>query len=92
MEFLSSYERRAAAEARKQALAEGLQHGLQQGAARTAREDVLEALHLRFKRRPRAVTQRIRQLEDPSALKELLRTAITAASLEEFEKALPATR
>jgi hypothetical protein len=79
MPLLSNFERRA------------IERGLQQGSVQTAREAVLEALYLRFSEAPPSLGERIQQLDDPSALKQLHRTAITAGSLEEFERELLVT-
>lgn len=59
---------------------------------RTAREDVLEVLNLRFPEPPSSLQERIAQIDDLSALKRLLRQAVTASSLEEFEKEIQAKR
>jgi len=83
MPWISSYERRA--EER------GLQRGLQQGLQQATREGVLEVLHLRFAESPPSLREHLQQLDDPAALKELFRKAVTADSLEEFEQEVLAT-
>jgi hypothetical protein len=86
--YITSVERIGIKKGIQQGVQQGLQQGLQQGTVLTAREDVLEAVRLRFKRTPRGIGLRIRQLDDPSKLKQLHRKAILAESLEEFEKEL----
>ena len=66
----------------------GFNDGMQQGAVKAVRDAVLETLRLRFKRAPRALTTRIRALDDPAVLKELHRQAVVTESLEEFGRAL----
>lgn len=58
------------------------------GAVQAMREAVLEALQLRFPDKAAAADERLQQISDLGALKELLRKAITAASPAEFEGAL----
>lgn len=58
------------------------------GAVQAMREAVLEALQLRFPDKAAAADERLQQISDLGALKELLRKAITAASPAEFEGSL----
>jgi len=72
----------------KRAMAKGRQQGLLQGAVQTAREAVEEAMKLRFRDAPASLIEWVKQIDDPAVLKNLLRKAITAASLAEFEEEL----
>ncbi len=58
------------------------------GALQAIREDVLEALQLRFPGQFAAISDRLQKISDPGMLRELHRKAITAASPAEFEGAL----
>jgi hypothetical protein len=60
--------------------------------ARVAREDILEVLNLRFTEPPPTLLEHLGQLDDLSVLKRLHRQAVTAGSLEEFEKGMPKPR
>ncbi|RME04645.1 MAG: hypothetical protein D6805_02270 [Planctomycetota bacterium] len=66
----------------------GFEQGLQQGTVKSKQEDVLEALDVRFGHVPDELVQRIRSIEDLSQLQRLLRQAILASSLEEFQQNL----
>jgi len=77
MAFLSSYERKA------------MSKGRREGRVEASQSAVMGALQARFERTPAALQARIRQLDDPSRLMGLLQIAVTANSLEEFEKQLP---
>ena len=76
MALLSPFEERAMA------------RGDRQGALRIARGDVVEALNLRFGAAASLVVEQIEQIDEPAALRNLHRKAITADSLDEFEKEL----
>lgn len=62
--------------------------GVKKGLLLNAQELVVEALKVRFSRVPVALVRRIQGIEDREFLKELLRTAIQAKSLKEFEAVL----
>jgi hypothetical protein len=70
MPLVSNFERRA----------------MERGSVRTAREAVLEVLNLRFTEPPPSLLEHIGQIDNLSALKRLLRQAVTSGSLEEFER------
>ena len=76
MPLVSPWERRAMA------------RGHDQGVLETAREDVVEVLALRFGEVPSSLGERVEQIDDPAELKNLLRRATTANSLDEFEMEL----
>jgi len=75
MALLSPFEERAMARAHKQ----------------TVRENVVEVLSLRFGEAPSLLVQELEQIDDPAALKNLHRKAVTADSLDEFEQELAET-
>ena len=81
MAFLSSYERKA--------MSKGRREGRVEGRLEASQSAVMGALQARFERTPAALQARIRQLDDPARLMGLLQIAVTANSLEEFEKQLP---
>ncbi len=62
--------------------------GMQAGILQTARESVLEVLDVRFEVVPTEVIEAVKQIEDPSVLKQLLRQAISITSIEEFQQVL----
>lgn len=62
--------------------------GMQAGILQTARESVLEVLEVRFEVVPTEVIEAVKQIEDPSVLKQLLRQAISITSIEEFQQML----
>lgn len=62
--------------------------GHDQGVLENAREAVAEVLTLRFGDVPPSLAEQVEQLDDPAELKNLLRRATTADSLDEFEMEL----
>ena len=54
------------------------------------KDNIMEALSLRFGTVPKKITQVIEQQDDLSTLKTLFRQAVLADSLATFEQALPA--
>ncbi len=69
---------------------EGREEGIQEGGLEQAREDVLDILMIRFEIFPAHLADAVKSLEDLAILKELLKKAVTAGSLEEFQKELAA--
>ena len=67
---------------------EGHEEGMQQGMIAEAREMVLEALAEKFKVVPGDLEDRINSLNSRRQLKDLLRHAVRAQSIEEFNKIL----
>ena len=92
MPFLSSYERKAMAKGRQEGRQEGRQVGRQEGSVAATQEALLDALDVRFSRTPSGLQKQIHSIEDPSALRALLRHAITVGSIEEFQRGLPKAR
>ena len=66
----------------------GLEKGLEKGKLLNARESVIEVLETRFGEIPQPVKGGINQLEDVPQLKQLMKQAITIASLTEFQQLL----
>lgn len=61
---------------------------IQEGIVQNARENVIEILEIRFSEVPTEIVESINQIDDASVLKTLLRTAITIASIAEFQQIL----
>ena len=62
----------------------GIEQGIEQGIVQSTREDILEVLALRFQEIPDEIAGRLDEIDDPAWLKELLKLAVTAPSLEAF--------
>ena len=67
---------------------EGRQEGRQEGLVQNAREAILDVLDTRFGEVPDAVRERVNALCSEPTLKDLLRRAARASSLDEFSVAL----
>ena len=67
---------------------EGLVEGLEKGIVQNAREAILDVLDTRFGEVPDAVREQVNTLCSEPTLKELLRRAARASSLDEFSVAL----
>ncbi len=80
MRYVTSVERLA--------LQEGIEQGIEQGILQNARDNVLEVLRLRFQDVAPSLLHLIGELRDPILLKALLRQAIMASSLVEFQTML----
>lgn len=76
MRYVTTIERRA------------IERGHEQGRRQNAFEAVVEALTVRFDSIPPELLAALNQISDVKRLKELLREAILAGSLEEFEHAV----
>ncbi|MGA9379690.1 MAG: transposase [Phormidium sp.] len=61
---------------------------IQEGIVQNARENVIEILEIRFSEVPIEIVESINEIDDASALKTLLRRAITIASIPEFQQIL----
>ncbi len=75
-------------EGRQKGRQEGLVEGLEKGIVQTARESILDVLDTRFGQVPASVRERINALCSEPTLKDLLRRAVRASSLDEFQAAL----
>jgi hypothetical protein len=73
---------------REDGLQQGMQQGMQRGQVSSKRQDILEALKLRFKRVPAGLREEIEVIDDIAKLQGLHRAAILSGSLEEFAEAL----
>ncbi len=69
----------------KPAKKQGLAGGLTEGHLRTRREDVLDALEIRFGEIPYQLREAISTVSSDGKLKKLHRLAITVESLERFK-------
>jgi hypothetical protein len=67
---------------------EGRQEGQQEGQLLARRQDVIEALEIRFDRVPEGLREEIGHVVDSSRLHDLHRAAIRCADLESFAKDL----
>jgi len=67
---------------------EWLREREEKGKIETLREDIMEVLQERFGIMKREINKRLREIDDPSLLKFLLKKSIKVQSLEEFEKVL----
>jgi hypothetical protein len=65
---------------------QGVQQGIQQGTLRTFQESVMYALEARFETVPKSIRNKIKKINDMAVLKLLLKNAITAGSVKEFNK------
>jgi len=73
---------------RTEGLQEGLQKGRQEGLVAAMQKSVLDVLKLRFDRVPRGLRVHIQAITDPNQLDHLHKSAVRAASLEDFAKNL----
>ena len=76
MPFITSFER------------DGIEQGLKEGSLQTSRKDISKVLEVRFSAVPDNVTATLDGIEDTTWLEQLLRRAVTVASLEAFEQVL----
>lgn len=81
MRYVTHIERRAKAEGIK----EGIKEGIEQGSLKAVRKNVIEILTLRFETTPQELITLLDQITDLAQIKALLRQAVLAGSLEEFE-------
>jgi len=72
----------------QEGIEKGRQEGRQEGLLASRRQDVLEALELRFAHVPVGLREAIESLSDPEQLRGLHRAAILSATLEEFTASL----
>ena len=97
MQYVSTFERNAEKrgmerglqkgmqQGMQQGLQQGMQQGLQQGELKQAREDVLDILLARFRQITNDIANLINRLNNVAILKDLLKKAAVADSLEAFE-------
>ena len=72
----------------KEGLEKGLEKGIQKGLLQNAREAIIDVLDTRFGEVPDSVREQVNALCSEPTLKELLRRAARASSLDEFSVAL----
>lgn len=66
--------------------------GIRKGRLEEAHENILEILKVRFEQIAAAIFEAINAIEDLTVLKDLLKKAATANSLDEFQADLDTTR
>jgi len=88
MPHITLFEELALKEGIQKGRQEGRQEGLEKGIVQTAREAILDVLDSRFGEVPDSVRERINVLCSEPTLKDLLRRAARASSLDEFSVAL----
>ena len=62
----------------------GMQQGMQQGIIRTTKENIIEALELRFGKISPTIIDKINQTNDTAKLKELHKKAIQIKEIDSF--------
>jgi hypothetical protein len=80
MQYVTAIERKG--------IEQGIEQGLEQGIVQSTREDILEVLALRFEETPDELADQLDEIDDAAWLKELLKLAVTAPSLEAFARNL----
>jgi hypothetical protein len=88
MPHITLFEELALKEGLEKGIQKGLVEGLEKGILQTAREAILDVLDTRFGQVPESVRERINALGSEPTLKSLLRRAVQASSLEEFQSTL----
>jgi hypothetical protein len=88
MPYVTSVERVGQKRGEKIGEERGKQIGEKRGILNRSREAVLEILKTRFGRIPASLSSAVNGLDDPSILKNLLKEAVTTASIEAFEATL----
>ncbi|MEW6379208.1 MAG: Rpn family recombination-promoting nuclease/putative transposase [bacterium] len=73
----------------QQGMQQGIQQGMQQGEIKNAREAIVNVLETRFGLIPSSVRERLASISDQAALEDLLRKAVTVASVAEWESMIP---
>ena len=68
----------------QQGIQQGIRQGIQQGILETSRTALIEVLEERFETVSQTLRSRLRAITDPDVLKSLLKRALNAGSLEEF--------
>ncbi|MDQ2733016.1 MAG: hypothetical protein M3Y56_15270 [Armatimonadota bacterium] len=80
MPALAPFERRA--------INKGKREGKKEGALENARECVVTAVETHWSKVPSGIEEAVNRIEDMARLRGLLREAMTAGTLEEFERKL----
>jgi hypothetical protein len=82
--YLSRFERRGM----QRGLEQGIAQGLEQGQIASARAAIVEVLATRFEKVPNKVAGQLNKIGDANTLRGLLRKAVKASTLKEFERQL----
>ncbi len=64
------------------------EEGIEEGIVQNARENVIEVLETRFGEVPNSIVEAINEINEPSLLKTLLKSAIAIPSTTEFQQVL----
>ncbi|MBE2200367.1 MAG: hypothetical protein IAE79_17260 [Anaerolinea sp.] len=88
MQYVSSIERIAVERGMKRGLQQGMQQGMQQGSVKSTQESVRAVLETRFGTVPADVVAALDKIDDMELLRELLKQAVTVASLSAFAELL----
>ncbi len=64
---------------------DGMQQGMQQGLIKSTQQDVMEVLELKFSPLPYVFKEKIKYCDDLNTLKNLLRQAVLANSLDDLK-------
>lgn len=88
MPYVTSIERIGIKKGLQKGLQKGLRKGREEGRLQMARQTVLAALEVRFGAVPEATKTAIHQITELDYVRELLKKAIQAESLEAFERGL----
>jgi len=70
---------------------QGMQQGVQQGEVKKAREDIVNVLEIRFGGISLSLNEKLAGIRDQAILADLLRKAVTVASLTEMEEKVSAS-
>lgn len=73
----------------QQGVEQGLQQGLQQGVEQGLQEAIIDVLETRFGSVPALIREKLAGIANRHMLENLLRKAVTAASVAEWEKMVP---
>jgi len=88
MAHITLFEELALKEGLEKGIEQGIEQGLEKGIVQNARESILDVLDTRFGQVPDAVRERVNTLCSEPTLKDLLRRAVRASSLDEFSMTL----
>ena len=75
----------------QQGLQQGVQQGVQQGEVKKAREAIVDVLEIRFGDISSSLKGKLAGIRDQAILENLLRKAVTVASLTEMEEKVSAS-
>ncbi|MDM8531827.1 hypothetical protein QUF63_11700, partial [Anaerolineales bacterium HSG25] len=84
--YITSIERQGIEKGIKQGIEQGIEQGIQKGELQIAREDVIEVLMIRFGKLPKKLVKSIKQIDELTLLKTLLKKAVVVESLAKFKR------